>query len=100
MFSDGSGRGGGLMVDGVVIVVGRAVMVGGGVGVVGASVGARFALGGADGADAGVVWGGGAEALIWSAVLKIGSSGARLYACNRRSISACLERELKYCWRL
>jgi hypothetical protein len=90
------------MVDGVVIVVGRAVTVGGGVGVmVGASVGAGFALvGGTDGTDGGAVWGEGAGPLIWPAVWKIGSSGARLYTCNRRSISVCLERELKYCWRL
>lgn len=66
VFSDGSGRGGGFMVDGVVIVVGRAVMVGGGVWVmVAASVGAGFALvGDADGADGGAVWRGGAWALI------------------------------------
>ena len=98
--SGGSGGGGGFMVDGVLIVV--ELMVGGGVGVVvGTSVGAGFALAGdADGADGGTISRGGAGALIWRAVLKIGSSGARLYACNRRSISACLERELKYCWRL
>jgi hypothetical protein len=47
VFSDGSGRGGGFMVDGVAVVVGRAVTVGGGVGViVGVSVGAGFALAG------------------------------------------------------
>jgi hypothetical protein len=100
--SGGSGGGGGFMVDGVVIVVGRVVLVGGGVGVVvGASAGVGLTLvGDVDGVDGGTIWRGGVGALIWPAVLKIGSSGARLYACNRRSISASLERELKYCWRL